>query len=157
MSRIYDREYCGEPVSDALRRFSGECCVLTKGHKDSHRSLGIGDRETGTGPKTWPNEDPTVRMVKVVRRIVRRAGLPAPQRYTTHNWSEITRHGAAVDRWGDQIVRVLWIDGKLGGGPVAQAMLRQAAKALTEAGYRVYTKKEILVVAHRVLTKDELS
>jgi len=154
MSR--DREYCSQPVPDALRRFSGECCVLSKGHKDSHRSLGIGNRDTGDGPKTWPNTDPTQVMVKDVRRIVRKAGLPAPQRYATRNWSEITRHGAVVDRWGDQIVRVLWVDGALGGGPVGQALLRQAAKALLDAGYRVHAKGGILVVSHRVLTNYEL-
>lgn len=154
MSHIYAREYCGQPVPDALRRFSGECCVLTKGHKSEHRSLGIGNRETGTGPKIWPNADPTQIMVKDVRRIVRKAGLAAPHREASRNWSWITRDGAAVDRWGNQIVRVLWQAGEHGPRlPTKNPAWGAAIVALTLAGYRVIHDPGHLLVSRRVLRK----
>ncbi len=154
MSRIDHIERCGEPVPDVLRRYSGECCVIIKGHKSEHRSLG-----TGGPPKTWPNADPTLVMVKDVRRIVRKAGLSAPRRAASRNWSWITRDGAAVDCWGNQIVRVLWISGHEG-----LAATRRSTKdggeawvaaivALCGAGYRVIHEPGHLLVSRRVLRK----
>lgn len=161
MSRIAPIARCGQPVPDGIRRYAGECCVLVEGHKSSHRSLGIGSRETGDGPRTWPNADSTQIMVKDVRRIVRKAGLPTSRRAASRNWSWITREGAMVDRWGDQIVRVMWRDdGSERRSPTGyQSLLQPAAKALTEAGYHVYPTATgmSLLVAHRVLSPQELT
>ena len=155
MSRWNDIKRCACPAPDAIRRYSGEQCVLTKDHKSEHRSLGAGHK----GPQTWPNEDPTLVMVKDVRRIARSAGLPAPKRAASRNWSWITRDGAAVDRWGNQIVRVLWLSDHSGRASTRSAARdggaawKAAVKALRAAGYRVVCQRSILLVSRRVLRK----
>jgi hypothetical protein len=143
------------PAPDAIRRYSGEECVLTKGHKSEHRSLGAGQ----DGAQTWPNEDPTLVMVKDVRRIVRKAGLPAAKRTASRNWSWIIHDGAVVDRWGDQIVRVLWLSDHAGGAATrpetkdGDGVWKAAIKALRAAGYRVIPARGVLLVSRRVLRK----
>lgn len=152
---LYRFERCCMPAPDSIRRYIGEQCVLSKRHKSEHRSMGGGH----DAPQTWPNEDPTLVMVKDVRRIVRKAGSPAPHRTASRNWSWITRDGAAVDRWGDQIVRVLWLSDREGAAATRSATKdggvawRAAIKALRDAGYRVICARGVLLVSRRVLRK----
>jgi hypothetical protein len=154
MSRWNDIKRCACPTPDAISRYSGEQCVLTKDHKSEHRSLSAGHDSA----QTWPNEDPTLVMVKDVRRIIRRAGLPASKRATSSNWSWITRDGAQVDRWGNQIVRVLWLSDHAGRAATRQATgagaaWKAAVKALRAAGYRVICTRDLLLASRRVLRK----
>lgn len=148
-------ERCRMPAPDAICRYSGEQCVLSKGHKSEHRSLGGG----GHDPQTWPNEDPTLVMVKDVRRIVRKAGTPAPHRTASRNWLWITRDGATVDRWGDQIARVLWLSDREDVAATRSATKdggvawRAAIKALRAAGYQVIPARGVLLVSRRTLRK----
>lgn len=149
MSRWMDIKRCGVPAPDAIRRYIGEQCVTTKDHKSEHRSLGGGH----DGPQTWPNEDPTLVMVKDVRRIVRKAGLPAPKRTGSRNWSWHIRDGATVDRWGDQIVRVLWLADRAGTTATRGTAWRTAIKALRAAKYRVICNGDVLLASRRQLRK----